>query len=201
MTDRDRIQAILQYWFDELDTLGMCPQAQNKLWFQSRPETDREIEQRFGTDVRQALAGELNHWVEEKEGLIALVILLDQFTRNIYRGTAAAFSGDQQALALAATAVACGTDRKLASIHRVFLYIPYEHAEDLATQEAGIGCFDRLLKDCHPDAGERVSGFRDYSVAHRDVIARFGRFPHRNAILGRDSTGEEVSHLEQHGGF
>jgi uncharacterized protein (DUF924 family) len=201
MTDRDRIQAILQYWFDELDTLGMCPQAQNKLWFQSRPETDREIEQRFGTDVRQALAGELNHWVEEKEGLIALVILLDQFTRNIYRGTAAAFSGDRQALAVAATAVTCGTDRKLASIHRVFLYIPYEHAEDLATQEAGIGCFDRLLEDCHPDAGERVSGFRDYSVAHRDVIARFGRFPHRNAILGRESTGEEVSHLEQHGGF
>jgi uncharacterized protein (DUF924 family) len=201
MTDRDRIQAILHYWFDELDTLGMCPQAQNKLWFQSRPETDREIEQRFGADVRQALAGELNHWVDEKEGLIALVILLDQFTRNIYRGTAAAFSGDRQALAMAATAVACGTDRKLASIHRVFLYIPYEHAEDLATQEAGIGCFDRLLEDCHPDAGERVSGFRDYSVAHRDVIARFGRFPHRNAILGRESTGEEVSHLEQHGGF
>jgi uncharacterized protein (DUF924 family) len=201
MTDRDRILAILHYWFDELDTLGMCPQAQNKLWFQSRPETDREIEQRFGADVRQALAGELNHWVDEKEGLIALVILLDQFTRNIYRGTTAAFSGDRQALAMAAKAVACGTDRELASIHRVFLYIPYEHAEDLATQEAGIGCFDRLLEDCHPDAGERVSGFRDYSVAHRDVIARFGRFPHRNAILGRESTGEEVSHLEQHGGF
>lgn len=201
MTDRDRIQAILYYWFDELDTEGMCPRAQGKLWFQSRPETDREIEQRFGADVRQALAGELDHWADETEGLIALVILLDQFTRNIYRGTAAAFSGDRQALALAEAAVACGTDRKLASIHRVFLYIPYEHAEDLATQEAGIGCFDRLLEDCHPDAGERVSGFRDYSVAHRDVIARFGRFPHRNAILGRESTGEEVSHLEQQGGF
>ena len=201
MTDSDRIQAILHYWFDELDALGMCQQAQNKLWFQSRQETDREIEQRFGADVKQALAGDLNHWVDKKDGLIALVILLDQFTRNIYRGTPAAFSGDRQALVLAETAVAGGADRRIATIHRVFLYIPYEHAEDLATQEAGIGCFDRLLENCHPDAGERVSGFRDYSVAHRDVITRFGRFPHRNAILGRDSTGEELAHLEQHGGF
>jgi uncharacterized protein (DUF924 family) len=201
MNDHDRIQAILQFWLDELDATGMCSQAQNRLWFQSRPETDREIEQRFGGDVSQALAGELNHWAEEKDGLIALVILLDQFTRNIYRGTPAAFSGDRQALALAEAAVACDADCELATVHRVFLYIPYEHAEDLQTQEAGISCFDRLLEDCHPDAREQVAGFRDYSVAHRDVIARFGRFPHRNKILDRDSTGEEITHLEQHGGF
>lgn len=201
MTDCDRIQAILDFWFDELDSQGMCPQAQNRLWFQSRPETDEEIEQRFGADVKQALAGELNHWADEKDGLIALVVLLDQFTRNIYRGTPAAFSGDRQALALAEAAVASGADCVLATIHRVFLYIPYEHAEDPLVQEQGIRCFDHLLENCHPDAQERVFGFRDYSVAHREVIARFGRFPHRNAILGRDSTVEELTHLEQHGGF
>lgn len=201
MNDADRIQAILQFWFDELDALGMCSEAQNRLWFQSRPETDREIEQRFGTDIKQALAGELDHWADHGDGLVALVILLDQFTRNVYRGTAAAFSGDRRALALVEAAVARGADRESPRIHRVFLYIPYEHAEDSVVQEAGIRCFDQLLKDCHPDARERVSGFRDYSVAHRDVIARFGRFPHRNAIIGRNSTEEEISHLQQHGGF
>jgi uncharacterized protein (DUF924 family) len=201
MKDQQCIDEILEFWFGELDEFGMCAPAQNKLWFQSSEAGDRHIRERFGAAVNAALAQELHHWRETGAGLVALVILLDQFTRNIFRGSAAAFAGDLLALELVTDAVEQGQDRDLPSSHRVFLYIPYEHAEDLAIQEAGIRCFDQLLADCDASSKPTIDGFRNYSVAHRDVIARFGRFPHRNPILNRDSTAEELAHMKQHGGF
>jgi uncharacterized protein (DUF924 family) len=201
MNDWQLIEKILDFWFGDLDADGLCKQDRNKLWFQSSDAGDRYIEEEFGTAVAAALAGELDHWTGQPGGLTALVILLDQFTRNIYRGTPAAFSGDQQALALVQAAAASGADCDISAIHRVFLYIPYEHCEDLPTQELGIACFDRLLGDCSEHACEQVAGFRRYSIAHRDVVAQFGRFPHRNEILGRPSSAEEKDHLKKHGGF
>jgi uncharacterized protein (DUF924 family) len=201
MTDAQRSRAILEFWFGQLDSNGMCAPQQSKLWFQSRPETDAHIEARFGRLVNEALHGRLDHWADRPTDLVALVLLLDQFTRNIHRGTPQAFAGDTQALAFSQNAVQQGTDRGLPAIHRVFLYIPYEHSESLKVQEQGIAQFDQLLMDCTAEARDAVNGFRDYSVAHRDVIARFGRFPHRNDILGRESSAEELEHLQQHGGF
>ena len=201
VTDQHRIQEILDFWFGELDQDDMCAAEKNKLWFRSTEKIDGEIRERFGSDVVRAIGGALDHWADSGTGLIALVLLLDQFPRNIYRGTDAAFSGDGKALELARAAVACGADCTLPTVHKVFLYIPFEHAEDLDIQEEGIACFNQLLEQCTQAAQGRVDGFRNYSVAHRDVIARFGRFPHRNSILGRESTKEEISHLEQHGGF
>jgi uncharacterized protein (DUF924 family) len=201
MTDNDGIAEILRYWFSRLDENGLSPPAQHQLWFQSRPETDTHMRKQFGEAVRSALAGRLDHWAREPDGLMALALLLDQFTRNIFRGTPGAFSGDARALGLAQSAVNEGIDRSMPAIHRVFLYIPYEHSEDLEVQERGILCFDRLLEDSPADVREALLGYREYAVAHRDVIAQFGRFPHRNTILGRQSTPAELLHLERHGGF
>jgi len=201
MTDERLIGEILDFWFGELDHAGMAAPELHRRWFQAGDEDDEEIRRRFGAAVEAALAGDLDHWAESATGLVALVILLDQFTRNIFRGTPRAFAGDDKALARARAAVNRGADTVMPAIHRVFLYIPYEHAEDLDTQEAGIARFDSLLETGDPSARETLTDFRRYCVAHRDVIARFGRFPHRNRILGRDSTEDELAHLERHGGF
>jgi len=201
MKQRDRIGNILEFWFGELDADGMASGEKGELWFRSSESLDNEIRRRFGTDVALALAGSLDNWSRRDDGLIALTLLLDQFTRNIDRGSPAAFRGDEAALRLVRAAVGAGRDRVLPTIHRVFLYIPFEHAEDLAAQDEGLACFDRLLADCPAPTRDRVSGFRRYAQAHRDVIARFGRFPHRNKLLGRTSTDAELEHLQNHGGF
>ncbi|MEP5764662.1 MAG: DUF924 family protein [Halieaceae bacterium] len=201
MKDSECIARILQFWFGELDTDGLAAPGRNKLWFQSTPADDRQIEEEFGDNVARAISGALDHWSESADGLVALILLLDQFPRSIYRGTPRAFSGDAKALLLCRAAVSAGIDSDMPSIHRVFLYIPFEHAEDLQAQDEGVACFDRLLDYSSTAAQPVISGFRDYMLAHREVIARFGRFPHRNPILERTSTTEEMSHLELHGGF
>lgn len=195
------IDAVLSFWFGKLNEHGMCTSGQQRLWFKYSDATDRDIESRFGDRVADALTGELDHWQETSRGLVALVILLDQLTRNIFRGTPGAFSGDKQALALAGEAVASGRDRQLPAIFRVFLYIPYEHSEDLAVQTAGVELLKDLAENCDEAIRSEIEGYLDYAVAHRNVIERFGRFPHRNGVLGRASTPEEQTHLEQHGGF
>jgi uncharacterized protein (DUF924 family) len=201
MNDRECIAAILEFWFGEINANGVCAHAQQQLWFKSSEDTDGTIRDRFGKLVAAALNGELDHWSELDQGCIALIILLDQFTRNIYRDTPQAFAGDERALALVQSVVANNEHVTAAVIHQVFLYIPYEHSENLTVQEQGILLFDQLLQDCPEAVREQVAGFRQYSVAHRDVIEKFGRFPHRNKILGRESTAVELEHLKDHGGF
>jgi len=192
------IQDIHEYWFGPLDAAGMARPAQHELWFGASGAVDADLRQRFGALVERALAGALQAWAGDEAGLVALVLLLDQFTRNIFRGTPRAFAGDPQALALAREAVATGRHRRLPAIHRVFLYLPLEHCEDLAVQDECL----RLFEELEQVAGsESVAGFRRYAVAHREVIAQFGRFPHRNAILGRNSTPAELEYLAHHGGF
>jgi uncharacterized protein (DUF924 family) len=201
VNDLARIQRILDYWFGELDAAGMAGPAQQTLWFNPPAGTDEAIRDQFRGDVELALTGALDHWRATPQGLLALVILLDQFTRNIYRGTPAAFSGDSRALALARAAVARQWHCELATIHGVFLCMPFEHAEDPGAQDEGLAAMDGLLSRCPAEARSQVADFRRYLLAHREVIARFGRFPHRNAILGRASTPAELSHLETHRGF
>ncbi len=201
MNDQDRITALHQFWFGPLDANGMPGEDRNKFWYGGAAETDAHCRDSFGADVEAALGERLGHWLELAGGRVALVLLLDQFTRNIYRGQARAFSGDASALALAREAIATGEDRGLPTIHRVFLYTPFEHAEDLAAQQEGVQCFERLLAECPPAAREQVANFHRYMLAHRDVIQRFGRFPHRNIILGRESSPDELAHLDKHGGF
>jgi uncharacterized protein (DUF924 family) len=186
------------FWFGELDEHGKCAAEHNSLWFASSTETDETCRTRFGQGLEQALAGDLDNWVDTHEGLVALIILLDQFSRNIGRSTPSAFAGDPKALALAQEAIATGRNMQLPLVHRVFLYLPLEHCENLEVQENCVALFTELAAQAKDPS---FDGFTRYAVAHRDVIAQFGRFPHRNEILGRTSSAAELLYLEKHGGF
>lgn len=195
---QENIASIHALWFGELDARGLCIADKNSLWFKASDETDAMLRRQFGPLLDCALAGQLDDWLDSDASLIALIILLDQFSRNIHRGTPEAFAADARALALAQDAIKSSRHELLPLIHRVFLYLPLEHSEDIALQEQCVRLFQALAKE----AGEpQFDGFTRYAVSHRDVIAQFGRFPHRNTILGRESTRAELTYLEKHGGF
>lgn len=194
----ETVSDILNFWFGALDENGVCNPQQQSLWFKASADTDQHCKEAFGIYVEQALSGELDDWVESDQGLVALVILLDQFTRNIYRGTPAAFSGDARALELAQHAIASGQYERLPAIHRLFLCLPLEHTESLSVQDHSV---EQVKALAETSGHEMFSGFIRYAVAHREVIAQFGRFPHRNSILGRASTPQELEHLAVHSGF
>jgi uncharacterized protein (DUF924 family) len=183
-------QAVLDYWFGVPGAPGHG--AAREFWFRKSESTDAQIRARFGADVEAALAGGRDDWIGEPRHSLALVLLLDQFTRNIFRDTPRAFAGDPQALALARQLVQRGEDRSLAPIERWFVYLPFEHAESLPMQREALRLFGQLAAEGYADG-------LLWAQKHHDVIARFGRFPHRNAILGRPSSAEELAFLEQSG--
>lgn len=173
-------QKILNFWFDEIEP---------KQWWRVDPEFDRLIADRFGDLLRQAAQGELFVWRNTPKGRLAEVIVLDQFSRNIHRNTPRAFAQDPMALALAEEAVLSGADKMLYPQERTFLYMPFMHSESRKIHEWA----ERLFRE----AG--LEGNLDFELRHKAVIDRFGRYPHRNAILGRPSTEEEVEFLSQPG--
>jgi uncharacterized protein (DUF924 family) len=196
-----RAQDVLDYWFGP-DPLGAAELPQRLgLWFggddspEARQLRDEAIAQRFTTAAAAAAAGELDHWAASPHRLLALILLLDQFPRQIWRGKTRAFAQDPKAASLVQAGLATGADAALSPIERVFFYLPLEHAEDLLLQEESLAAFARLIAEA-PEAQralfEDIGGF---ARSHHDVIARFGRFPHRNAVLGRRSTAEESAWL------
>lgn len=186
---------VLGFWFGNTD-------AVDPRWFRRSDAFDAAIRERFGAAVEAALAGRLNGWAAQPQGALALIVLLDQFTRNIFRGTPAAFAGDTQALALAWELVDSGEHRHLPPLQRWFATMPLEHAEDLGTQRQCVRLFEVLVADAAATASphtDALAGALDYARRHHDVVARFGRFPHRNAILGRESSADEAAYLQQPG--
>jgi uncharacterized protein (DUF924 family) len=176
--------SILIFWFGPTDSPEY---GQPKgFWFNSTPEIDRRIAQQFENSYNMASSGEMSSMMTMPEGSLALVILLDQFPRNMYRGTPAAFKSDELALSVAKHAIEMGYDQKLPVFQKKFLYMPFMHTESLSDQDQGVELF-RSLND-----EDSVK----YMTMHRDIIARFGRFPHRNQILGRESTPEEIEFLK-----
>ncbi|MEM9715652.1 MAG: DUF924 family protein [Pseudomonadota bacterium] len=176
-----KAQDVLDFWFVE---------TTKEQRFKKDPDFDALIKKRFGDDVAHALEGGFPDWEDTPQGRLALIILLDQFTRNIYRNNPKTFAGDDRALALSQRAVADGDMVAMEEVfHRIFTLMPMMHSEDLAVQDASIPLFET-----HTDANTLK-----YAIAHRDIIARFGRFPHRNAVLGRESTSEEAEFLTQPG--
>ncbi|WP_154222723.1 DUF924 family protein [Marinicella rhabdoformis] len=170
-----KAQDILDFWFEELEP---------KQWWVKDLALDHAIKQRFEDTHLAALAGELFHWRKTPEGRLAEVIVLDQFSRNMYRDTPASFASDPLSLCLAQTAVAVGDDLKLTDQQRSFLYMPYMHSESLLIHDEAMRLFKGLSN-------------LDFEIKHRDIIVKFGRYPHRNDILGRESTAEEKAFLTQ----
>ena len=173
---------ILDFWFGDGTT------ARDE-WFRKDPAFDDAIRERFGAAVEAAVGGAFAAWTGEPRGALALVLLLDQFTRNIHRGTSRMFAGDARALKVAESAVAAGFDDLLSPYERSFLYLPFEHAEAPAAQERSLELFARLA------AETGLQSPLEWAAKHADVIRRFGRYPHRNDMLGRASTAEEIAFL------
>lgn len=191
-------QFVLDYWFGELDG-EVTKENRHSLWFVGGDDVDAYIKTHFQSWVSKAGNGELNHWCETAKGRLALIILLDQFSRNIYRGLSAAFRYDSLALAVCQRGLALNQDAELTAIERVFFYLPLEHSEQLDDQEESVFHFQQLREQTSPQHGALFDGFNDYAKRHYEVIKQFGRFPYRNAVLGRLSTQEELAWLN-HGG-
>ncbi|HKY02184.1 MAG TPA: DUF924 family protein [Burkholderiales bacterium] len=189
MNDSRSWQAILDFWFGAPGSpeYGQLRAA----WFKASPDFDAEIRRRFSEQHARALNGALAAWEKTPLSALSLLILLDQFSRNLYRGTPAAFAADPQALAVARSVVAQGWDRDLVPVQRHFVYLPFEHAEDLGMQNESVRLFEQLGGDSQSKVAI------DYAHRHHAVIERFGRFPHRNIILERASTPEEIEFLQQ----
>lgn len=190
---------VLEYWFGDRFENGFPATPRNALWFQSSRETDQYIKGHFESDVLAASEGKYDSWKHSPTGRLALIILLDQFPRNIYRSSARAFSFDSLALALCKEGLDLGVDRQLMLIHRVFYYLPLEHSESPEDQELSVQKFQTMLGAEPPEHQQKLKGFVDYAELHRDIILRFGRFPHRNSLLERRSTEEELEYLKQSG--
>lgn len=193
----NQINEVLGFWFGELSTPLQYPQEQNKIWFGGGKKLDQEITDRFESLVNDAADNKLNHWNESSRGRLALIILLDQFPRNIYRGTPKAFAFDIIAQQQVLDGIDLGQDQELFPVERVFFYLPLEHSEDLSLQELSISKFNRLSSEVDPSLTAIFENFALYAQRHFDIIEKFGRFPHRNQIMGRDSTSEELEFLKQ----
>lgn len=180
--DSKRIERVLTFWFGDPESVGET----RDWWFSSTPELDRQIAARFGDDIRLATNRGYDDWTVSPQGTLAVVIILDQFTRNAFRGTPAAFQADHLALSYTKSAIAKKFDRQLPDIQRKFLYMPFMHSEDLATQTQSVALFQQFDEQTYK-----------FAVRHKEIIERFDRFPHRNETLGRESTAEEIEFLKE----
>jgi uncharacterized protein (DUF924 family) len=191
---------IREYWFGTaLEDTAVTARERARLWWSKNPELDNEIRRRFETCVIKAGSGELDHWASNPQDRLALILLTDQFPRSIYRDSAKAFAFDTKALSLARDGVDLGFDNALRSLEKVFFYLPLEHSELLADQQQSVSLFQKLVDEAGPDQKPTFAEYFDFAMRHRDIISRFGRFPHRNEALGRISTPEELAFLQQPG--
>lgn len=184
-----QVEEILNFWFGLPDEQGYGSARQ--FWFTQDPEFDLKVQTRFQKDYELAASGKLNDWKNSPQSCLALIILLDQFPRNMFRGEAKSFATDCQALEVAKHAVDRGFDRELLPLQRCFIYLPFEHSENIENQHLAVELFNQLRE--YPECNEAIN----YSIQHLKVIERFGRFPHRNKILGRETTPEEAEFLQQ----
>jgi len=192
-------QQILNYWFGDLDPNGLPSETKRQAWWKKDPDKDAYLTKNHAADIIAANQGEFDHWTETANGRLALIILLDQFSRNIHRDNEGAFANDALALKLTLEGIALNHDLDLPPIYRVFMYMPLEHAEDIEMQTLSLQKFNHLCEITEDETQKLFAGFYQYAVAHKEIIERFGRYPHRNELLGRESTAEEKEFLTQPG--
>jgi len=190
---------ILDFWFGPVGTTPSIVARQRKLWFGKSAANDQAVTDQFANTLVTATAGQLDHWANTPRGRLALLVVFDQFPHHIHRDQPQAFATDPQALALSLEALKAGEDAQLAPIERVFLYLPLEHAESNGMQDRSVSLYEKLAHESTTDERALFEDFLNHARRHRDVVARFGRFPHRNAILGRPSSDDELEFLKQPG--
>ena len=193
--DQVRIDAVLSFWFKEHALSAPQIDRRMDIWFTEDPIFDHEIEKEFAGEVEKASKGELDHWGHKSHGRLALIILIDQFRRNIHRNTARAFSKDHLALKLCVQGAMEKKDKGLTPIQRVFFYMPLQHAESKKVQAKSVELYSRLAESVSPTYRETFATVAQFAELHKDIIDQFGRFPHRNKLLNRDNTPEENEYL------
>jgi uncharacterized protein (DUF924 family) len=194
-----KYQDVLQCWFGDADDEATVIDRQSGLWWGKDEGVDADLRRRFGPLLQDLEAGRLDAWEVTPPGRLAAIILADQIPRNIHRGTPAAFRTDPIALSLALEGLDSGDNRRLSPLQRVFFYLPLEHAESLECQDLSVALYQDLLDEAEEGLRRHFQSYLDFARRHRDIIRRFGRFPHRNYILGRDSTAEEAAFLKKPG--
>jgi uncharacterized protein (DUF924 family) len=188
-------EQVLDYWFGRLDG-GFSDDAHRQRWFTPDAAVDDDIRRRFGHLIEAAASGALDGWLESPRGVLAFVLVCDQFSRQVHRGSDRAYATDALALEVARRAVDAGTDAALGFDERAFLYMPFQHAESRLDQHTAVGLFAALRDETPPGQRHLTGSYLRYAQQHRDIVLRFGRFPHRNGALGRTSSAEELGYLK-----
>lgn len=193
----ERSEEILKYWFGRVEDSPFPPPDRTQIWFGGDSEIDDEIRAKFSYDLEKAVLGEYADWEDSSRTSLSLIILFDQFTRHIYRGTPLAYAQDQRALDLCLRGIERQYDHLISLIERAFFYFPLMHSENVEIQATSIRAYKILLDLSFPEAKGVFESFLQHALQHFDVVKRFGRFPGRNSILGRISTKEELEYLEK----
>ena len=193
------IEQVIEFWFGSDINDPALAKKQSPLWWKKSPQTDSQIRETFAAGLQGLVSGDYNHWLESPRGRLAAIIVADQFSRNMYRDSPRAFSQDALALNWCLEGIAAGHDLQLPLICRVFFYMPLEHAESLEMQDLSLEKFTELAKLAPEGDRETFNGFVDFARRHRDVIVSFGRYPHRNSILNRQSSDAEQAYLDKPG--
>ena len=189
------VEQVLEFWFADAGAGREAMERRQRVWFGGGAEFDSSCRQRFSATLAAATEGALDHWQASARGSLALIVILDQLSRNIHRGTAEAFRQDGRALAICKEGIDSGRDLELSPTERVFFYMPLQHAEDRSIQALSVRQFETLAAEAPEELRELLEGNAAYARQHRDIIERFGRFPHRNTVLGRESTADEQAYL------
>jgi uncharacterized protein (DUF924 family) len=188
-------EAVLRFWFADAADDPAKASGRGDLWFGSSPETDALVRERFTATVEAAGRGDLDAWTHDPRAALALVILLDQFPRNVWRGTAHAFAFDPRALAVAEQAIGDGHFERLSPVEQAFLILPFQHSESIVRQRGSVRLSREIARAAPPAWRSLLDYYTSFAERHLALIERFGRFPHRNRVLGRESTAEELAYL------
>jgi len=195
----ERIEGVLDFWFGELDELGRSSPEHRKRWWSKSDSFDRAIQSEFLNDYEAIVAGDRETWRSTDRGALAYILVLDQFSRNMFRGTPKMFAADELAREACREGLDAAFDTRLSFDERVFFYLPLEHSEEMEDQLRCVGLFERLLESAPTPLQGDAKYYLDFAERHRAIIERFGRYPHRNEILGRTSTTEESEFLDEPG--
>lgn len=197
MKKKDCIDTVLHFWFGHVESTVLPTQNRTRIWFGATPEGDHEIIEKFKLTNEKALCGECDDWEDDARGSLALIVVLDQFSRSIYRKTPMAFTQDQKALDVCVRGIERQYDHELSLIERAFFYMPLMHSENAEMQATSVRAFKMLVDLSFPEARSTYESFFEYALRHYEIVERFGRFPHRNSIIGRESSKEEEEFLKK----